>query len=392
MSEIRVNNLSNESNTGGPTITGITTFSGTNFFVPPVGNTAQRPDNPQKGAIRFNTDTKHLEYYKGDTIGWSEVEASHNQLGGGTGSNTGTGHRGLYGSGQKAPSAGTYAKEIDFLTISTLGNAQDFGDLAEFRSGRGLLSSTTRAVFGAGYGPADDMEYVTMASTGDALSFGTELGNRNGQAGLSDGVRGVFGGGGSPTLDNNVISYITIATTANSVTFGDLTVGGRNQIAACASSTRGLFAGGGSSDVEYNTIDYITIATTGNAVNFGDLAEHGTNDTNAIAGGSNSTRAIWWGGADTPGYNNVNVIAYSTIATLGNSIDFGDTSVTTSGGSACPDPTRLIMKLGSAGNGVTTTNNIEYIQIATTGNAVDFGDLLAVRANPAAASNAHGGL
>ena len=89
-----------------------------------------------------------------------------------------------------------------------------------------------------------------MASTGDALSFGTELGNRNGQAGLSDGVRGCFGGGGSPTLDNNVISYITIATTANALDFGDLTVGGRNQIAACASSTRGLFAGGGSSDVE----------------------------------------------------------------------------------------------------------------------------------------------
>ena len=65
MSEIRVNNLSNESSTGGPTISGITTFSGTNFFVPPVGNTAQRPENPQKGALRFNTDTKHLEYYKG---------------------------------------------------------------------------------------------------------------------------------------------------------------------------------------------------------------------------------------------------------------------------------------------------------------------------------------
>ena len=125
MSEARVNNLSNESNTGGPTITGITTFSGTNYFVPPVGNTAQRPDNPQKGALRFNTDSKHLEYYRGDTIGWVDVEASHAQLGGGTGSNTGKGHRGLYGSGQKAPSQGTYATEIDFLTISTLGNAQD---------------------------------------------------------------------------------------------------------------------------------------------------------------------------------------------------------------------------------------------------------------------------
>ena len=82
MSEARVNNLSNESNTGGPTITGITTFSGTNYFVPPVGNTAQRPDNPQKGSIRFNTDSKHLEYFRGDTIGWADVEASNVELGG----------------------------------------------------------------------------------------------------------------------------------------------------------------------------------------------------------------------------------------------------------------------------------------------------------------------
>ena len=70
MSEARIDSLSNESNTGGPTLSGITTFSGTNYFVPPVGSTAQRPENPQKGAIRFNTDTKHLEYYRGDTIGW----------------------------------------------------------------------------------------------------------------------------------------------------------------------------------------------------------------------------------------------------------------------------------------------------------------------------------
>ena len=79
---------------------------------------------------------------------------------------------------------------------------------------------------------------------------------------------------------------------------------------------------------------------------------------------------------------------------MGNSIDFGDTSVTTSGGSACPDPTRLVMKLGSAGNGVTTTNNIEYIQIATTGNAVDFGDsvLMTYSSSIGSCSTGHGGL
>ena len=387
MSEARINSLSNENDTGGPTISGITTFSGTNYFVPPVGNTAQRPENPQKGALRFNTDTGHLEYYRGDTIGWTEIEASNDELNGG--------HRGMYASGQVAPSAGAYSDAIDYLTISTLGNAIDFGNLSDGnRSGRGVLSSRTRAVFGAGYGPADDIHYVTMASTGNSTVFGLDLGNRNGEAGLSDGVRGVFGGGGSPSLDNNVITYITIESTGNAKNFGDLSVGGRAQPAAAASSTRGLFAGGGASDVEHNVIDYITIATTGNATDFGDLTDHGTNDTNAVAGGSNSTRAIWWGGQDTPGYNNVNVIAYSTIATLGNSIDFGDTSVTTSSGSACPDPTRLVMKLGAASNGSTNTNLIEYVQIATTGNSVDFGDsvLKTYSASIGSCSTGHGGL
>ena len=97
MSEVRVNNLSNESLSGGPTISGITTFSSPYFFVPPQGDTASRPQGCPSGSFRFNTDSSHLEYYRGDTIGWVEIEAelASDVLGGGTGSNTGLGHRGL---------------------------------------------------------------------------------------------------------------------------------------------------------------------------------------------------------------------------------------------------------------------------------------------------------
>ena len=105
MSEVRVNNLSNENNTGGPTISGITTYSGRHFFVPPVGTTAERPEDCEPGSFRFNTDTAHLEYYRGDTIGWVEVEATNDELGGGTGSNTGLGTRGLSG-GSGDPATG----------------------------------------------------------------------------------------------------------------------------------------------------------------------------------------------------------------------------------------------------------------------------------------------
>ena len=76
MSEVRVNNLSNENNTGETTISGITTYSGRHFFVPPVGDTASRPSDCElSGSLRFNTDSAHLEYFRGDTIGWVEIEA-----------------------------------------------------------------------------------------------------------------------------------------------------------------------------------------------------------------------------------------------------------------------------------------------------------------------------
>ena len=115
MSEVRVNNLSNENNTGGPTISGITTFSSPYFFVPPRGDTASRPSNCEPGSLRFNTDSAHLEYFKGNTQGWVEIEAELTEsLGGGTGSNTGLGTRALFGGGL-SPSG--YVDTIDFITI-----------------------------------------------------------------------------------------------------------------------------------------------------------------------------------------------------------------------------------------------------------------------------------
>ena len=397
MSQINVRNLSNENEDGAPDIVGVSTFSATSYFVPPVGTTAQRPENPQGGDLRFNTDTASLEYFRGDTINWTQIEMTSPELGGGTGSNTGTGARGLYGGGQVSPSTGSYTDDIDYLTISTLGNAVNFGNLSDgSRSGRGVLSSRTRAVFGSGYGPADDMHYVTIASTGDSTAFGLELANGSSRGGLSNGTRGCFAGRleGSPSYGNvNVISYITIASLGNAKDFGDLSVDGRGSPGAAASSTRGIWAGGGSSYVEYVTIDYVTISTTGDAIDFGDLTGYG-GKTNATAGGSNSTRAIWWGGTDTPGYSNTNNITYNTIASKGDSVEFGDTSVTTHAGGAMPDATRLVMKLGVKNNGSTATNLIEYVQIATLGDSVDFGDSVneTYSVSLGSCSSAHGGL
>ena len=129
MSQINIRNLSNENDDGSPEIVGVSTFSATSFFVPPKGTTAERPSDCEPGSIRFNTDTANLEYFRGNTLGWSQFELINPNLGGGTGSNTGLGVRGVKGGGGN-PSTDT----INSVEIATTGDAKDFGDLTSARN------------------------------------------------------------------------------------------------------------------------------------------------------------------------------------------------------------------------------------------------------------------
>ena len=108
MSQINVRNLSNENEDGAPDIVGVSTFSATSYFVPPVGTTAQRPENPQGGDLRFNTDTASLEYFRGNTLGWSQIEMTSPNIGVSTAATgypdttesiIGTGARGVFSGG-----------------------------------------------------------------------------------------------------------------------------------------------------------------------------------------------------------------------------------------------------------------------------------------------------
>ena len=73
---------------------------------------------------------------------------------------------------------------------------------------------------------------------------------------------------------SNVIDFVTISTLGNAQDVGD-TTGAVNSLASASNSTRGLHAGGrtGSpvSEALQNVIGFITIASTGNASDFGDL-------------------------------------------------------------------------------------------------------------------------
>ena len=103
---------------------------------------------------------------------------------------------------------------------------------------------------------------------------------------------------------------------------------------------------------------------------------------------ANSTRALYCGGYSTPG-NPINNIEYVTIATKGNSIDFGNGTLARKDGASLASKTRGIT---AGGSNPTLQNIIDSMEIATTGDALDFGDLSETRTSVNGSSNAHGGL
>ena len=389
MSNINVRNLSNENEDGAPDLVGITTFSATSYFVPTRGTTAQRPsDHLEEGSLRYNYDTKNLEYYKGDTLGWSQFELIDPDLGGGTGSNQGVGTRGIFAGGQNVPGSDKF-NTIDFITIATLGNTQDFGDLSDKVNTAATTASRTRGIIAGGFPTRGDIDFITIASTGNATDSGSDLTvNRNNHSACSNGTRAVFSGGYTGALINT-IDYITIAAIGTAQDFGDLN-NGTSSCASCESSTRGIIAGGASPNLSSpnnsNVIDFITIASTGNATDFGDLTQRrGSLD----CGFGNSTRGIFAGGY-APG--DVNTIDFITIATTGNATDFGDTTFALSQAGGCASPTRGVIGGGIGGSPRAHSDVIQFVTILSTGNAADFGDLSESRNALRGTSNGHGGL
>jgi hypothetical protein len=61
---------------------------------------------------------------------------------------------------------------IDFVTISSTGNASDFGDLTVARGIMGCLSSSTRGFCGSADPSTQYIDYITIATTGNAVDFG----------------------------------------------------------------------------------------------------------------------------------------------------------------------------------------------------------------------------
>ena len=388
MSEFQASNFKKE-NGGTPDLLGKTELTSPYFFVPPSGDTASRPQSCAPGTLRFNTDIGTLEVFKGDVLGWAQILRRESQyLGGGTGSNTGTGTRGLMHNPSIVGDSETNL--IEFITISTMGAQQDFGDSTVSARQRGGLGNSTRSMACAGTTSApnktDTIDFVTVSSTGNATDFGNFHSSATGSpSGISNQTRGIFAGGEVPS-QTNIICYVTISQTVNTVDFGDLTAA-RNTISGGGNSTRGIYCGGNPNS-KTNIIDFITMATQGDASDFGDLTVEKRNAGKGQA--SNATRHIVYGGQITPTVTNS--IEFVTIATLGNGIDFGDASTPIESSMAMASSTRAVFAGGNE-NDDTTHGRIDSLEFATKGEITSFGTLSPSNASGGAGtSNGHGGL
>ena len=385
MSEVRVNNLSNENNTGGPTISGITTYSGRHFFVPPQGDTASRPSDCEPGSLRFNTDSSKLEYFRGNTIGWTEIEAELTEPLGRDGSNSGLGVRGMMFNGP-TPS---FSNSIRFITVSTMGGDEDFGDTTAAKAncicfgGRVRAASMGGQTTPSGSSWTNDVDMVIVASKGNSTDYATLTSNKKEGGGFSNRTRAFYVGGGY-----NIIEFVTISQGGDFVDFGDLS-NNAEQLAAMSSPVRGVFTMN-SLIPQYsssNQIEFVTMMSTGNSIDFGDM----TSVRFANNSGSNATRGIIANGYNpSPSSAVQNIAEFLTISTTGNTIDFGDTTQArySSFGSCCSG-TRMVIPGGYVAPA--PVNTIDKFEFATTGNAIDFGDL-ATAAGRTSTSNGHGGL
>jgi len=349
-----------------------------NHFSVPSGNTAQRNETSgySEGCIRYNTDLGTMEFFNGNE--WRQFTF-----------NSGRSGRAITGGGL-AP-GNTPHSTVDLLTIPTLGNSVNFGQLHTARSQHGACSSSTRGLFLGGGSPAiDAIEYYTLASSGNGIDFGnlTSTGRRY-TSSFSSSTRGFSAGGKDDPAVTNEIDYVEIGTLGDALDFGDLTVAALYW-SGLSSPTRGFTLV--ADDPASQVINMVTMASTGNAIDFGTQSKTGGYQ----AAAANSVRGLWAGGYSTTPRTSAghsSSIEAITMASQGTTQYFGDlASVTSQYGDGSSTSTRAVFAIGKVAAGTNFVNTIEYVTIASSGNAADFGDATFPVAYRGVTSDSHGGL
>ena len=259
----------------------------------------------------------------GDAVNFSDLTQQVREVGGAAASKT----RGIRAGGtiSGSPPNSTHTDTIDFIAMAQQSNATDFGNLTQhsLSFGSSTGGSETRGIFMFSMQSSsptrtvvDTIEYVTIASTGNSQDFGNLTAASQTHQCSSSPTRTLKYGGFNPNRTAE-IEFITTASTGNAVVFGELTRAcGRAGV--CGNATRGIYAGGEDAAALTTEAEKIEYATLGNAVEFGSVVGTDREYGSAV---STPVRGVWSGGG--PG-SLTNTLTYQALATAGTGIDFGD--------------------------------------------------------------------
>ena len=146
-----------------------------------------------------------------------------------------------------SPSPNTSHDRIEMTIIQTTGSTVDFGEIGPDNGGLltgafggfgGAASQTRGVVFsgtGSPSGARNIIEFLTLTTFGNTQNFGDMLtsGGGGGVTATGNQIRGVVRT--SSAYDGNVLEQVTIATTGNATDFGDLNTGRRMYGSVCDS-------------------------------------------------------------------------------------------------------------------------------------------------------------
>ena len=180
------------------------------------GGRAVWAGNQDPSGVYAHIQFKHFTT-AGETQYFGDLLAG-TRSGGGTAGTT----RGLVMGG----SAPGVVNTIQYITVPAQGDAIDFGDLTAARGNTHALASSTRAVQPGGYESTpglvyqNEIDYVEISTLGNAVDFGdTQIDCIS--SCVQSPTRGVFSQE-NPSSTSNTIAYITIASKGNAVDFGYL--------------------------------------------------------------------------------------------------------------------------------------------------------------------------
>ena len=141
----------------------------------------------------------------------------------------------------RAYDGSNYTNALEYINVMTTGNPSDFGDLSsQHVTYTSTNANGVRGIIAGGYQPSpsnfyNTIQFITMQTLGNSIDFGDLTTTRSFMQGCNSKTRCVYSGGinTAPVATGiNTADFIQMMTTANAVDFGDSTQGRRQSSAA----------------------------------------------------------------------------------------------------------------------------------------------------------------